>query len=423
MTVVPEPAAGLLVIAVDRLPAWILPAHGATWVAMPALDRLAARGVVFDRLITTTVDPLATLRQLAGLETCDAAAATPGANAEPTPLAAAVARRGFRAAVVTDDIRVAAAPFFGVGAAAAHALVACVPPGPAIVQRRTADETAIARLVDAAIAAVGGGRRCVLCQVSSLGELWDAPEEYRGRYVAPEDPPPPAGAAVPSLAVSRDTDPDLVVGYRQIFAGQLTLLDERIGRLVEAVDAAGGEWTILVVGLRGLPLGLHGWFGTGGTPAPFSELIHVPAILVDGAGRMAGQRYAGLVTPADLGATLPELMGGEPAAGREILPERPWRGRSIAGLFESWTLPPRRRVVVAGEGAAAIVSPHWHAVIAEGHVSIYAKPDDYFELVDVADRRADLAERIGAGSPSRVGTVLGNGGPAMLWMDESEASR
>ena len=35
--------AGILVVTVDRLPAWILPAYGATWVAMPGLDALAGR--------------------------------------------------------------------------------------------------------------------------------------------------------------------------------------------------------------------------------------------------------------------------------------------------------------------------------------------------------------------------------------------
>ena len=47
----------LLVVTIDRLPAWILPAYGATWVATPALDRLAARGVVFDGLVATSDEP------------------------------------------------------------------------------------------------------------------------------------------------------------------------------------------------------------------------------------------------------------------------------------------------------------------------------------------------------------------------------
>ena len=47
----------LLVVTIDRLPAWILPAYGATWVAAPTIDRLAARGVVFDGVVATSDDP------------------------------------------------------------------------------------------------------------------------------------------------------------------------------------------------------------------------------------------------------------------------------------------------------------------------------------------------------------------------------
>ena len=61
-----RPPAGLIVVTIDRLPAWILPAYGATWVAMPRLDALAARGVVLDRVITPSTDPRRTLRDLAG---------------------------------------------------------------------------------------------------------------------------------------------------------------------------------------------------------------------------------------------------------------------------------------------------------------------------------------------------------------------
>jgi hypothetical protein len=56
----------MLVVTVDRLPAWILPAWGATWVAAPAVDALAGRGVVFDRLLTPALDPRSTVRDLLG---------------------------------------------------------------------------------------------------------------------------------------------------------------------------------------------------------------------------------------------------------------------------------------------------------------------------------------------------------------------
>ena len=44
---------GLLLVTVDRLPAWILPAYGTTWVSTPAIDALAASGMRFDRFYTT----------------------------------------------------------------------------------------------------------------------------------------------------------------------------------------------------------------------------------------------------------------------------------------------------------------------------------------------------------------------------------
>ena len=56
----------VLVVAVDRLPAWIVPAYGATWVAMPGLTPLAGRGLVFERVLATTDDQHRTLADIVG---------------------------------------------------------------------------------------------------------------------------------------------------------------------------------------------------------------------------------------------------------------------------------------------------------------------------------------------------------------------
>jgi hypothetical protein len=406
--------AGLLVVTIDRLPAWMLAAYGATWVATPALDSLAARGIVFDRVLTPSTRPQDTLRALF-------AADLP----EGRPLLAAAAAGGWRPAVVTDDPEVAA----GVAADAA-ARVAADAAADTVAGSETSDcliklveataktkvegddaHTNIAALADAALGVIAAGEhRLVWCHVGSLGVAWDAPERYRGRYVDPEDPPPPSGAGVPHFAVDADSDPDLVVGARQVFAGQLTLLDSQLARLFHAAQSAeAGGWSVLVVGVRGLPLGLHGWVGVGGRELPYGELIHVPAIFVDAAGRMAAQRYGGLVVPADLGRTLAEVvaqatgsLSREPAAD----PATPWLGVNLSGLFENWTAACRDRVVVAGPDGAAIVTPEWHCLLVEdsatsasvegmeGHiprVRLFAKPDDFFELADVANRCPGVA--------------------------------
>jgi hypothetical protein len=394
--------AGLLVVTIDRLPAWMLAAYGTTWVATPALDSLAARGVVFDRMIAPSIAARDTLHDLL-------AAAPPAGQ----PLLAAAAAGGWRPVVVTDDAAVAAGMTVGdAGPAASVRLVE------AVAKETVEDEdtqTSIARLIDAALEVIESKEhRLVWCHVGSLGVAWDAPERYRDRYVDPEDPPPPSGARVPGFAVDGNTDPDRVVGIRQVFAGQITLLDSQLGRLFAAVRegkaAAGGPWAVLVVGVRGLPLGLHGWVGNGGRELPYGELVHVPAIFADAAGRMAAQRYGGLVVPADLGATLADLVAQGTSSRPQasvVDPVAPWRGVSLDGLFERWSAPLRDRVIVTGTDGAAIVTPEWHGLLETGaapsdanrgherRIRLFAKPDDFFELADVANRCADVAGTLG----------------------------
>lgn len=370
-----NPAArGLLVVAVDRLPAWLLPAYGATWVAMTALDRLAARGVVCDRMVVPGDDPARMLGALLG----------GGEAGPPWPLAAAAAARGWSITLVTDDAALAAA------ARVSDVLVRHVPPtSPAVV---AADEagTNLARLCDAAAEPLAAGPHgLVVVHATSLGVAWDAPEEFRARYVDPDDPPPPAGAGVPSFAVTDDTDPDLLVGIRHVFAGQLTLFDRCLGRLLEAVPAG---WSVVVAGLRGLGLGLHGHVGPAAMP-PFGEVVHVPAILADAAGRMAGQRFGGLVVPADVGATLVGWAGGAAVDG---MPAGAPPAEGLEGLFAAWRRPHRDRVIVATAAGAAVVTPAWMLVgCPGGRPRLFAKPDDYFEQCDVADRCQAEAEELG----------------------------
>lgn len=376
----PAPA-GLLVVTVDRLPAWILPSYGATWVAMPALDALAGRGLVFDRLVAAGDDARAAAADLLG-------------DSGQGLLAAAMAG-GWPVTLVTDDESLVPADL------AARAGVRLVAARPKADVEDDEEDTNLARLFAVAEQVVkAGGQRLVWCHAGSLGVAWDAPGEFRDAYVDPDDPPPPAGAGVPEMNLGADADPDLAVGIRQAFAGQLTLLDRCIGRLLDALPGDGDEaWTVLVAGLRGLPLGLHGCVGSAPL-APYGELVHVPAIIADPHGLMAAQRYGGLVLHADLGATLVESVTG---TRRDIDPARPWQGRSLAGLLESWSAVERDRVIVAGSAGCAVMTPGWLfvraavAAAAGGGWSpgrLFAKPDDYFEICDVADRCPAVAEEL-----------------------------
>ncbi len=371
-----RPTSGrLLVVTIDRLPAWMLAAWGATWVSTPAIDGLAADGVAFDRLLTPSLDPRAVL-------------ATVSSAGE---LWRRVAAAGWQAAIVTDDPSLPQRE-----------------PGVDLVEvpRRAsetlaADDSAtnIGRLVQAARELMAAGRhRLIWMHAGSLAASWDAPEAYRGIYLDPDDPPPPAGSSLPRFDVDRDTDPDRIMGARQVFAGQLTLLDRCLGGLfAEAKDGAAGPHGVLFIGLRGMPLGLHGLVGCGPEDSdpgqPFGEWAHLPGILVDPGGRMAGQRCGGLTTPADLADILLDLV--PPKAGFPSPTPGP-----AAKLFDEWAFPGRDRILIDAGASAAIVTPDWHLVVdrpgREDHrlPRLYAKPDDFFELCDVADRCPAIVEEL-----------------------------
>lgn len=386
MTTTATAAAPLLLVTVDRLPAWLLPPWGCMWVSMPALTSLAARGVVFDRLLATSDSPAQTLAAIAGPQ-------APNRHCSKTLLEAASAA-GLTPVLVTDDADVAAL-------ASAAANVIEVPIQPTATLATAASATSLGRLFAAAAGCLATGKhRFVWCHATSLGEVWDAPDEYRETYLDADDPPPPAGAAVPDRLVDAATDPDLVVGMRHVFAGQLTLLDECLGRLLDAMPAAGHDWAVLVAGVRGLGLGLHDRLGPG-PMAPYSELIQLPAILVAPEGRMAAQRFGGLVTPADLGATLGELIGQPHPADAD-----PWSGRSLVTLMHEWSWPARDRVISSTTATGvAVATPAWLLIAAQpspDHPAagipprLFAKPDDFFERSDVADRCPAVTDELAA---------------------------
>lgn len=365
----------LLLVTIDRLPAWILPAWGATWVSAPALDALAGRGVVFDRLLATALDPRRTLDAIGGT------------------LLATAARAGLRPALVTDG-----AP------SGAPSVTATDDPGvvvsvvPAVVPRRAArrtEETNPGRLFAAARSAIAGGDHgLVWIHCGSLGVAWDAPPAFLEPYLDPDDPAPPEGVVVPSQPIDADTDPDLVMGHRQRFAAQVSLLDRCLGDLLAALaaGASAGDWTIAVVGVRGMALGLHGHVGlpaTDGGDVPFGESIHLPALLVDARGRMAGQRHPGLVIPADIGVTLHRELGLRPDGDRDP-------GRDLSDLFSEWTHEARDRVICSAESGIAVVTPDWFYLESSDPPlrRLHAKPDDFFEVADVGDRCPEVVSAL-----------------------------
>jgi len=366
-------AAGALVVTIDRLPAWILPAYGSTWLATPALDRLASRGVVLDQLLGTHTRAAANIAALAGGD---------------GGLAATGTDRHGGWTVITDDPDALPARL----AREAGRIEVAIPGRRAVADDPLA--TVLGRLATAAATAVRGGRRCVWCHATALGRVWDAPEGFRDAAFDPDDPPPRPGAGVPTLAVDDDTDPDVVSGIRQLFAGQVMLLDHCLAPLLDTVPAG---WCVLVAGVRGMALGIHRAVGPSDDDAPFGEIVRLPALVVAADGSLAAQRCRRLAVPADVGTTMARLLGAVDAEGAD-----PWDGCDLVRATVARSAPARDRVVIDGGRRAAVATAAWHLVTgpADGDACpaprLFAKPDDYFEISDVADRSPAIAEELAA---------------------------
>ena len=380
MTTPPAGACGrLALVTFDWLPAWMLSTWGATWLATPAFDRLAARGVTLDAVMAVSDCGEATLAALVGG-------------------GCACLQRGRVASslLLTDTPAVSREPryrcFRDVLEEPAESSEGC---------QVDEEETALGRLfleAEDAVPAMQAEDSWLWCHAGSLGTVWDAPLEFRDCLVDEDDPPPPRTADVPSVLLEPEEDPDRVLGIRQAFAGQVMLADRMLGRFLDVVDEEGQQgrpWTVVVAGLRGMPLGLHQQVGLPRVGQlgllPYADLLQMPVIVADAAGRMAGQRYGGLLLAEDVAALCVDLLCGE-------------RASQLSGLLDRWVCEPRSQVVSTTERGVSVLTDEWRLIVErptqpeadpeELPPRVFAKPDDFFEQVDVADRCPGVVEEL-----------------------------
>jgi arylsulfatase A-like enzyme len=360
-------------------------AYGNTWLETPAIDRLATQSIVLDQHLIDAVD-------LAGLYQAWWEGQSAVARLRPNFGDASLPRRlrdaGQFAVLVTDDERIAANPR---AEEFAEKIL-----GAGETPRTPADdvaETQLVRLFAAATEWLAGAREPFLLWIHARGMYgaWDAPLDFRRRLVEEDDPQPPDFAVPPELTLSENYDPDERLGYRYAYGGQAMLVDLCVEALLDALAETGlaDRTLVSLCGGRGFPLGEHRRVGFCDA-ALYEELIHVPWLLRVPGSRHGLSRSSHLVQPADLFATLVEwceLAGPLPPL---------WSARSVLGIFEdSWQ--PRDRVCVASPdgfaGQRGIRTPAWYLREAVGAApELYAKPDDRFEVNDVAMRCQGEAE-------------------------------
>lgn len=370
-----------LCLVLDRLHAGYLGAYGNSWIETPTFDRFAFESFVFDQYLIDSPR----LEHLYRSYWLGRHPLVPSPEGEPT-LAEQLLRAGVTVSLVTDE-----------PAVADHPLTRGFDPVVVIERNRAShvassiDQTHFARCIAAVIDRLSQIQEPFLlwCHLAALGGPWDAPLEFRRQYAAEGDPEPPTTADVPCLVLKHEDDPDRLLGLSQCYAGQVSLADVCMAALLEWLDTTplGARTLLLLTSARGFPLGEHGRVGAPDN-ALYGELVHVPLLMRFPDRLGSGFRTQALVQPVDLWATLADwwslgnLPG--PAPAKSLLP-------LVRGEVESL----RDRLCLVGEAQRAIRVPAWY-LRESGTQELFVKPDDRWEVNDVADRCADVVESLRA---------------------------
>lgn len=375
-------------LIIEGLGTGLVGAYGAHTARTPNIDELAARGIVIDHCF---VESLELQTQLGSLWSARHALQPPPTAGNCFNLWKHLAAADLPNCLITDCEQVAQS-------ATRYGCEEVI-----LVEPQLSTEP-IAELADAclmrlfAIAAEElASKRTGLVWIHSraLRLPWDAPIELRNQFLDPDDPAPPTQVTPPEMMLDANSDPDWAIGWNQVAAAQTAIIDQAIGLLAStlALRPDASSWSWLLASLGGVPLGEHGVIGWG-APALWSEQIGAVGILVPSTIQRIGQRRPGLFQLPDLSVSLLEILGVD------LPPDANCWGRSCLQLEFAdkparWN--PAFQLAVAGLGDQHwIRCPAWSALFDPNQDvrALFVKPDDRWEVSDVASRRRDIVGQL-----------------------------
>lgn len=366
-----------IVVVIDRWGSGFVGPYGNTWIDSPTMNRLASESLLFEYAIADTVCLDLIYRSYwQGLHA--AAQANPSLPSLPQQAAAA----GIEMVLFTDSQQVANHPLaldFSTGTSLARTET------PTAAQ--TLDETRSGQLFAAAIDEFAGRSSpyCLWLHADALNSAWDAPYAMRESLADDGDPPPPTVVIPPNYQLDPEIDPDELLGLSQAFAGEIAALDRILDAFLEAIAnfPAANETLLILTSPRGYAIGEHGYVGACGDRL-FGEILQVPLLVRFPDQRSASRRCASLVQPSDLCATLYEWFGLHP-------PDTVW-GTS---LLNAENISRKRSAIAVAGQERAIRTPAWHLRSAPPlSPMLFAKPDDRWEVNEVADRCPDVVAEL-----------------------------
>jgi arylsulfatase A-like enzyme len=351
---------------------WLGP-YGNEWVSTPALDALACEAVIFDRHFADDPSP-------AGFR-----------GSCPSAVVQSLRHAGITATLV-DDRKGRPADDRPWDHVLRPEQVGNAPPADAFI---ASAEAALDRLSAA-------GRWLLWVETDRLIPPWDFEFETYQHYAAAtgkfadgddsdDEPDEQAPIDEPAPGPIADDGDSLWHRLHNSFAAAVTSFDAEIDVLMDVFRERGLDRSaaLLITSGYGWPLGEHGVVGPGGSRM-HEELVHLPLLVRLPQHREAMRRVPAFTQTADLALTLADLLGTViPAAipGLSLLPLMTGRGTSSRDAAQSSHGDERR-----------IQTDDWAylAPAADRPERLYRKPDDVWEVNDLAPRHADECERLAA---------------------------
>jgi arylsulfatase A-like enzyme len=192
-----------------------------------------------------------------------------------------------------------------------------------------------------------------------------------------------------SWSIEVDVDDETVERARELYAGEISFVDEWIGRLLNRLDDEGllDETVIYYMSDHGLTLGEHGIMGKHAARAHW-HIYHVPCMIRHPEGKLAGQRSDFFASTHDVAPTLLGFMGARAPGAMN--------GEDLSVLFEGkqpyerrWFTACYADYLIAGDRDWVLISD------SEGRRKrLYDKRKDPQELVDVAGEHPQLVDRL-----------------------------
>jgi arylsulfatase A-like enzyme len=378
----------VLIVAVDGLRASSLGAYGNTTFPTPALDQFAAESLLLDASFATSADLASIYRALWQ----SWHPLRPATNGDAASLPRLFAQHGYRTTLVTDERELFSLP----KADHFHERI--------VVNASDANRLSIAGAFAAARESitpvqgtVGEQPQMIWLHTRGLYDRWQAPVELQLSLLDEGDPPPVEAGEPPDFEITRQDDPDTSFRYGCAYAAQVMWLDDCWGDLMACVSDAGSieKWLVMLIGVRGFPLGEHGRIG-GVDLRLYVEQLHVPWLMrfPDGRGQLS--RCASLTTHLDLLPTmatwLAESTSGEQSLAR-LAPPSACDGLSLLPLFSAVNSPWRDAILSSNDDNLTLRTSEWS--LRKNQVAeLFVRPDDRWEANDVAALCPDVASML-----------------------------